>query len=70
MWTRDASRVLEWPEIGTLEPGTYADLVVVERDPIKCPVEEIGAITPVLTMVDGDVVYDTGALGGISAIAT
>jgi predicted amidohydrolase YtcJ len=70
MWTRDASRVLEWPEIGTLEPGTYADLVVVERDPIECPVEEIGAITPVLTMVDGDVVYDTGTLGSISANAT
>ncbi|QND72882.1 amidohydrolase [Tardiphaga robiniae] len=62
MWTRDASRVLDWPEIGTLRPRSYADLVVVDRDPITCPIEEIGSIKPMLTLFDGRVVHDSGVL--------
>ena len=37
MWTRDAARVLGWDGIGTLAPGSHADLIVVDRDPLALP---------------------------------
>jgi predicted amidohydrolase YtcJ len=44
-------------ELGTLEPGKRADLVVLSEDVFTCPEERIKDITPVLTMVGGEVVY-------------
>lgn len=44
-------------ELGTLEPGRRADLVVLSTDVFTCPAAEIKDITPLLTMVDGEVVY-------------
>jgi predicted amidohydrolase YtcJ len=69
MWTRDAARVLEWPEMGSLVANTYADLVVVDRDPITCRVDDIGATNPLLTLLDGVPVHDAGALAGTEALA-
>ncbi|QDU07437.1 amidohydrolase [Gimesia aquarii] len=43
---------------GTLEPGKFADLVVLDRDYLKCPENEIKHIKPLLTLVDGKIVYD------------
>lgn len=43
--------------LGSLEPGKYADLVVLDRDYMTIPVAEIAQIRPVLTMVNGEVVY-------------
>ena len=43
---------------GTLEPGKWADLVVLDRDVLTCPEEEIAAITPLLTMLGGQLVYE------------
>ena len=42
---------------GRLLPGYDADLVVLERDPLACPLEEIGAIGVVATMVGGRFVH-------------
>ena len=42
---------------GSLEPGKLADLVVLDRDYLECPEEEIRHIRPRLTMVGGAVVY-------------
>ncbi|HET6173914.1 MAG TPA: amidohydrolase [Gaiellales bacterium] len=39
--------------LGRLLPGYAADLVVLERDPVTCPPEEIGEIGVVATMVAG-----------------
>lgn len=44
-------------DFGTLEPGKRADLVVLSEDVFTCPEEQIKAIQPVLTMVDGQVAY-------------
>jgi len=44
-------------DIGTLEPGKLADLVVLDRDYLTVPVEEIREIQPVMTMVGGKVVH-------------
>jgi predicted amidohydrolase YtcJ len=43
--------------IGSLEPGKYADLVVLDRDYMDIPETEIKDIKPILTMVNGEVVY-------------
>ncbi|MBT2616052.1 MULTISPECIES: amidohydrolase [unclassified Bacillus (in: firmicutes)] len=45
-------------ELGTLEAGKLADIIVLERNPFEVLVEEIPDIKVLLTMVDGQVVYD------------
>ena len=44
-------------DLGTLEAGKLADLVVLDRDYMTVPATEIRDIRPVMTMVDGRVVY-------------
>jgi predicted amidohydrolase YtcJ len=46
-------------DIGTLEVGKLADLVVLDQDYMTIPVDDIFGIESVLTMVGGRVVYDT-----------
>lgn len=43
--------------LGSLEAGKYADLVVLDRDYMSIPEEEIFWIKPTLTMVGGRVVF-------------
>ncbi len=45
-------------ELGTLEAGKLADIVVLERDLFEMPVEEIPDTKVQLTIVDGRVIYD------------
>ena len=45
---------------GALEPGKLADLAVLTKDYMTIPVEQIGALESVLTMVGGKIVYATG----------
>jgi predicted amidohydrolase YtcJ len=42
---------------GSIEPGKLADLTVIDRDFLKCPVDEIKAIEPVMTIVEGKTVF-------------
>jgi predicted amidohydrolase YtcJ len=42
---------------GSLEPGKFADLVVLSADFYKAPEDDIPQITPLLTMVGGKVVF-------------
>jgi predicted amidohydrolase YtcJ len=44
--------------LGSLEVGKLADLVVLDRDYLTVPVEDIRDLTSVLTMVDGRIVHD------------
>jgi predicted amidohydrolase YtcJ len=62
MWTRDAAHVLGWQDIGTLTPGNHADLAVVDRDPLRCETEEIGATVVEATLLGGRILH--GALPG------
>ena len=43
---------------GKLLPGYLADLVVLDRDPLDCPAEEIGEIEVVATMLGGRWVHN------------
>ena len=45
---------------GSIEPGKFADLVVIDRDYLNCAEDEIRGIEPLATMVNGRVVW--GAL--------
>lgn len=44
-------------DLGTLTAGKRADLVVLSDDVFTCPEERIKDITPVMTMVGGEIVY-------------
>jgi predicted amidohydrolase YtcJ len=44
--------------LGALSVGRYADLLVLDRDYLSVPVQEIKDIRPLLTMVGGKVVYE------------
>ena len=47
---------------GALTPGKFADLVVIDRDIFSCPEQEIGQARVLLTVLGGEVVYDSGEL--------
>ncbi len=61
MWTAGGASVLDWPELGRLTPGSYADLAVVDRDPLTCALDDLPHVAVRATMTDGDVAY--GSLG-------
>jgi predicted amidohydrolase YtcJ len=42
---------------GSIEAGKLADLVVLDRDPLTVPPEELRVVQTVVTMIDGKIVY-------------
>ncbi|HZP76411.1 MAG TPA: amidohydrolase [Pseudolabrys sp.] len=54
----NAAFLFQENNIGSLAPGKYADLLILDRDYLTVPVSEIKEIKPVLTMVGGKVVYE------------
>ena len=56
MWTSWASEYVMKPEkIGTLETGKLADMVVIDRDYLTVPEDDILKIRPLMTMVGGKI---------------
>ena len=49
-------------EIGAIEPGRLADLAVLNQDYFTVPDADLKKVRSVLTIVDGEVVHDAGAL--------
>jgi predicted amidohydrolase YtcJ len=62
MWTAAAATVLGWEGIGTLDAGNHADLVVVDRDPVTCPLGDLPDTKVKATLLGGRVVHDTGVI--------
>jgi predicted amidohydrolase YtcJ len=46
-------------DLGSIQEGRFADLVVIDRDYLTIPADQIEQIKPVLTMVGGKVFFDT-----------
>src|SRR5258707_15308460 len=44
--------------LGSLAPGKYADLLMLDRDYLTVPADQILGIKPLLTMVGGKMVYN------------
>ncbi len=64
MWTlHGAYNSFEEKIKGSIEPGKLADMIVVTKDFLKCPEDEIKDIEVQMTMVDGKTVY-----GGLDSI--
>lgn len=50
-------------DLGSIQSGRLADLVVIDRDYLTVPAEQIKDIRPVMTMVGGRIVYEAGGAG-------
>jgi len=53
--------IMQEDNLGSIAPGKYADLLVLDRDYLTIPADEIKDVKPVITMVGGRVVYDAAA---------
>jgi len=49
--------VFQESNLGSIQPGKYADLVVLDRDYFTIPADRIKDIKPLMTMVGGKIVY-------------
>jgi predicted amidohydrolase YtcJ len=54
---RNAFFVFQENNLGSIQPGKLADLVVLDRDYLTVPAEQIKDIHSVMTMIGGRVVY-------------
>ncbi len=64
LFTRENAWFLRMEDkIGSIEDGKLADLLVLDRDYFSVPAADIPKVRPVLTLVDGVIVHETGALG-------
>ncbi len=50
--------VFQESNLGSLTPGRYADLLVLDRDYFRVPADQIKDIRPLITMVNGRIVHD------------
>lgn len=57
MWTCDAARALGWEGIGSLAAGHHADFLVLDRDILACPVEDLASTKVLETVLGGETVY-------------
>ena len=54
----NASIVFQESNLGSIQNGKYADLLVLDRDYLKVPADQIKDIKPLMTMVGGKIVYE------------
>ena len=63
MWTLSGAWLsFEEKTKGSIEPGKLADMVVISKDFLQCPVDEIKDIDALLTIVGGRAVYRSPAM--------
>lgn len=65
-----AEYVLKENLLGSIEPKKFADFVVLNRDYLTVPEEEMGRIDPVLTVVGGQIVYSQSEFAGALGLPT
>ncbi len=57
---KNAFLVFQENNLGSIQPGKLADFVVLDRDYLTIPADQIKDIKPIMTIVGGRVVYDAG----------
>ena len=57
----NAYLVFQENNLGSIQPGKLADLLVLDRDYLTIPADEIKDIQPLMTIVGGRIVYDADA---------
>lgn len=63
MWTLNSAWLSFDEKVkGSIEPGKLADMVVVSKDFLQCPVDEIRDIEALATIVGGRTVYQRGPM--------
>jgi predicted amidohydrolase YtcJ len=63
MWTLNGAYLsFEERSKGSIEPGKLADMVVISKDFLACPVDQIKDIEALVTIVDGRVVFGNPAM--------
>ncbi len=55
---KNAYLVFQEDNLGSIQPGKLADVLVLDRDYLTVPADQIKNIKPVITMVGGRIVYD------------
>jgi predicted amidohydrolase YtcJ len=64
--TVKCGKMMDMPgEVGSLQPGWYADMIVLSDDYFSVPVDDIRHLTSVLTIVDGRVVFADAEFAGL-----
>ena len=64
---KNAYLVFQEDNLGSIQPGKLADLVVLDRDYLTIPADQIKEIKPLMTMVGGRIVYDSTSLAAQAA---
>jgi predicted amidohydrolase YtcJ len=59
---KNAYFVFQEDNLGSLQPGKLADLVVLDRDYLTVPADQIKDLKPVMTVVGGTIVFDGNAV--------
>jgi len=54
-------------DLGSIQPGRFADMVVIDRDYLTIPADQIKDIKPLMTIVGGRVVFDVAKESSASA---
>lgn len=57
---KNAYLIFQEDNLGSIQPGKLADMVVLDRDYLTIPADEIKDIRPLMTIVGGRVVHDEG----------
>ncbi|MEM4610627.1 MAG: amidohydrolase [Thermoproteota archaeon] len=63
-----AYALLEENELGTLNEGKLADMVVVDKDPFNVPLEDVRGIMVLATFVDGCYTFTRGEYSGLEGL--
>ena len=56
---KNAYFIFQEDNLGSIQPGKLADLVVLDHDYLTVPADQIRHIRPVMTMVGGRIVYES-----------
>lgn len=61
-WTCNGGVTMQWDGVGHLGAGAYADMAIIDRDPLTCSNEDLKKTKVNMTIVGGKPVYSDGTI--------